>query len=46
MFGLEFRGRRHDIGSKLDFVKATLEFALARPEFHDALADWLKGLEI
>ena len=46
MFGLEFRGRRHDIGSKLDFVKATLEFALARPEFHDALAEWLKGLEI
>ena len=45
MFGLEFRGRRHDIGSKLDFVKATLEFALARPEFHDALADWLKELK-
>ena len=44
MFGLEFRGRRHDIGSKLDFVKATLEFALARPEFHDALAEWLKDL--
>ena len=46
MFGLEFRGRRHDIGSKLDFVKATLEFALARPEFHDALADWLKELKV
>ena len=45
MFGLEFRGRRHDIGSKLDFVKATLEFALARPEFHDALAAWLKDLK-
>ena len=44
MFGLEFRGRRHDIGSKLDFVKATLEFALARPEFHDALVAWLKEL--
>lgn len=44
MFGLVFRGRRHDVGSKLDFVKATLEFALARPEFHDALAEWLKDL--
>ena len=44
MFGLVFHGRRHDVGSKLDFVKATLEFALARPEFHDALVEWLKDL--
>ena len=32
VFGLKFDGKRFDAGDKLGFLKATVEFALARPD--------------
>ncbi|MGQ9582482.1 MAG: UTP--glucose-1-phosphate uridylyltransferase GalU [Thermoplasmatota archaeon] len=33
VLGVEFEGRRYDIGDKLDWLRATLELALEREEF-------------
>ncbi|MDD3117368.1 MAG: UTP--glucose-1-phosphate uridylyltransferase GalU [Victivallaceae bacterium] len=44
MYGCRFDGRRHDIGDKLEFIKATVEFSLKRPEFRDNVGVWLKDL--
>jgi hypothetical protein len=43
---VEFEGRRHDTGEKLGFLKATVEFALARPDLADQLRAYLKSLEL
>jgi UTP-glucose-1-phosphate uridylyltransferase len=32
MYGLRFMGRRFDIGSKADWIRATVELSLERPE--------------
>ena len=44
VLGLEFEGRRYDIGDKLDWLKATVELALKRQEFGSALVEHLGGL--
>ena len=38
----EFAGIRYDCGSQLGYLKATVDFALKRPEYHDAFAAYLK----
>ncbi len=38
------KGKRLDIGSKIGWMKATLEMALRRPEFRDELAAYMKEL--
>jgi UTP--glucose-1-phosphate uridylyltransferase len=40
-----YEGRRYDAGDKLGFLKATVEFALKRPELKDQFRDYLKHLE-
>jgi UTP--glucose-1-phosphate uridylyltransferase len=42
IFGYEFNGRHYDIGSKLDWLKSTIEFALKNPEIKDGLRVYLK----
>ncbi len=42
MYGYKFKGKRHDIGNKLDFIKSTIEFALKRPEFRDDILAYIK----
>ncbi|MDB4684359.1 UTP--glucose-1-phosphate uridylyltransferase GalU [Akkermansiaceae bacterium] len=42
MYGLQFPGKRHDIGNKLDFIKTNIEFGLQRPDIGDDLAEYLK----
>lgn len=37
-----FEGRRYDVGDKLGFLEATVEFALKRPDLHDAFAAYLR----
>ncbi len=37
LHGLRFEGRRHDIGNKLDFIKANLHFGLLRDDIAPAL---------
>jgi len=46
VFGLKFDGRRFDAGDKLGFLKATVEFALARPDLGASFRDYLKALSI
>ncbi len=42
MYGFKIDGRRHDIGNKLDFVKATIEFALKRDDLKDQVLEFIK----
>jgi UTP--glucose-1-phosphate uridylyltransferase len=44
MYAVEFEGRRYDTGDKLGFLKATVEFALARPDLSDEFRAYLKSL--
>jgi len=46
MFAVEFAGRRYDTGDKLGFLKATVEFALARPDLADAFRAYLASLDL
>ena len=45
MFAVEFEGRRYDTGDKLGFLKATVEFALARPDLADEFRKYLSTLD-
>ena len=44
MYAVEFEGKRYDTGDKLGFLKATVEFALARPDLADEFRAYLKSL--
>ena len=46
IYAVEFEGKRHDTGEKLGFLKATVEFALARPDLSDAFREYLKSLDL
>jgi len=46
LFGYRFEGRRHDAGNKLGFLKATVEFALKRPDLGGPFRDYLKSLDL
>jgi UTP--glucose-1-phosphate uridylyltransferase len=46
IYGFVFEGKRHDTGDKLGFLKATVEFALKRPDLKDEFAKWLKTLPL
>ena len=46
MYGLLLEGTRHDIGNKLDYIKTTIAFALARPEFAAEVKAYIKSLNI
>jgi UTP--glucose-1-phosphate uridylyltransferase len=44
LHGLRFDGQRHDIGNKLDFIKANIHFGLLRDDIAPALRSYLKSL--
>ncbi len=44
LHGLLFSGRRHDIGNKLDFIKANLHFGLQHPEIGGALRAYVESI--
>ncbi|HEY6065584.1 MAG TPA: UTP--glucose-1-phosphate uridylyltransferase GalU [Thermoanaerobaculia bacterium] len=44
--GYLFEGKRYDAGDKLGFLKATVEFALKRPDLGDLFREYLKGLKL
>jgi UTP--glucose-1-phosphate uridylyltransferase len=46
IYGFRFEGKRHDAGDKLGFLKATVEFALKRPDLRDPFRQWLKDLPL
>jgi UTP--glucose-1-phosphate uridylyltransferase len=44
LHGLRYEGQRHDIGNKLDFIKANLHFGLQRDDIGPALKTYLQQL--
>lgn len=42
MYGRKIDGARHDIGNKLEFIKANVHFGLKRPDIAGELDDWLR----
>jgi len=46
IYAYNFVGRRYDIGSKLGFLQATVEFALTREDLKDDFQKYLKTLNI
>ena len=42
MYALDFKGKRYDIGSKIGFLKATVDFALEREDLKDQFMQFLK----
>ncbi|MBU5456164.1 UTP--glucose-1-phosphate uridylyltransferase GalU [Caproiciproducens sp. MSJ-32] len=46
MYAYNFEGRRYDVGDKLGFLKATIEFALKREELREPLINYLTNREL
>ena len=46
IYALEIDGVRHDTGNKLGYLKATVYFALKRPEIAGPFREYLKGLNL
>jgi len=44
IFGCEFIGDRYDIGDKVGFVRATVAYALKRPDLRDKVLEYLKSI--
>lgn len=42
MLAYPFVGRRYDVGDKMGFLEATIDFALKRPELHDNLVNYMR----
>ena len=42
IYAYNFEGRRYDVGDKLGFLEATVDFALKRPELRDDFIEFLK----
>ncbi len=43
IYAYNFQGRRYDVGDKLGFLQATVDFALKRPELRDDFISFLKS---
>ena len=46
IYACEIKGVRHDAGNKLGYLKATVYFALKRPDLAEPFAEYLRGLKI
>ncbi|MBI3015358.1 MAG: UTP--glucose-1-phosphate uridylyltransferase GalU [Candidatus Tectomicrobia bacterium] len=46
VYAYEFEGTRYDAGSKLGFLKATVEFALRDPELGESFRSYLEELDL
>lgn len=44
MYAYNFEGRRYDVGDKLGFLEATVEFALKRSELREGFIEYLKSM--
>jgi UTP--glucose-1-phosphate uridylyltransferase len=44
VFAVEFEGKRYDAGNKLEFLQATIDFALRRPDLGPGLRAYLKSV--
>lgn len=46
MYAYDFVGRRYDVGDRLGFLEATVEYALRREDLNSQFKSYLKGLEL
>jgi UTP--glucose-1-phosphate uridylyltransferase len=46
ILGYKFEGKRFDAGSKLGFLKATVEYAIARPDLQKEFTSYLRSLSL
>jgi len=46
IYGFRFAGKRYDTGSKLGFLKATVEFALRREDLGEEFRTWLRTVPL
>ncbi len=46
IYGFQFEGKRYDTGNKLGFLKATVEFALKRPDLGRDFLEYLRTLDL
>ncbi|MGL5330227.1 MAG: UTP--glucose-1-phosphate uridylyltransferase GalU [Peptostreptococcaceae bacterium] len=46
MYAYNFEGRRYDVGDKLGFLEATVDFALKKPDLRDEFIEYLKKVSI
>ncbi|HAP32464.1 MAG TPA: hypothetical protein DCQ14_05365, partial [Firmicutes bacterium] len=44
VYAYVFEGRRYDVGDRLGFLQATVEFALQREDLREPFRDYLEGL--
>ncbi len=44
IYAYNFEGRRYDVGDKLGFLEATVEYALRKPELKDRFIEYLKTI--
>jgi len=42
MYGYHFKGRRHDLGNKLDWLKTNILYGLKRADISEGLVPWLR----
>lgn len=46
VYACDFEGVRYDVGDKIGFLKAQIDFALDRPDLHDAMIEILRGIDL
>lgn len=44
MYAYDFEGKRYDVGDKLGFLQATIEYALRKPELRDEFINYLNTM--
>lgn len=44
VYAYAFSGRRYDVGSKEGYLKATVEYALRRPDMRERFSEYLKSI--
>ncbi|MBN1069252.1 UTP--glucose-1-phosphate uridylyltransferase [Clostridium botulinum] len=44
MYAYDFEGKRYDVGDKLGFLQATVEYALRKPSLNEEFTEYLKGV--
>ena len=44
MYAYDFQGRRYDVGDKLGFLEATVEYALRKEELRDGFIEYLRTI--
>ena len=44
MYAYEFKGHRYDVGTKIGFLQANIEFALRNPEVADDMKKYIQTL--